>query len=80
MPEDVFDVVAEDPQEPHVAQHVHPAAVKKHGGEDIGEMKMVGDQAVGATKSFCEYGSSENSNRNTRMLITISKTVTTGLE
>src|ERR1035437_2754700 len=31
--QDVLDIVAEDPQEPHVAQHVQPTAVEEHGGE-----------------------------------------------
>ena len=29
----VLDVVAENPQEPHVADQVHPATVQKHAGE-----------------------------------------------
>ena len=31
----VFDVVAEQPQEPHVADQVHPAAVHEHRREDV---------------------------------------------
>src|SRR5207248_7945017 len=44
--QDVFDVVPKNPQEPHIAQHVHPAAVKKHGGKNGGEPEMIRDQAV----------------------------------
>ncbi len=29
----IFHVVPEDPEEPHVADEVKPAAVEKHGGE-----------------------------------------------
>ena len=33
MAENIFHVIAEYPQEQHVAQHVHPAGVQKHVGE-----------------------------------------------
>ena len=34
VPHRVLDVVAEDPQEPHVADQVHPAAVHEHRRDD----------------------------------------------
>ena len=34
MPHRVLDVVAEEPEEPHVADQVHPAAVQEHRGQD----------------------------------------------
>ena len=44
--QDVFDIVPEDPQKPHVAQHVHPTAVEEHGRQHVDEVKAVGSQAV----------------------------------
>ena len=32
--ETILDIVAEDPQEQHVAEQMHPAAVQEHRGED----------------------------------------------
>ena len=52
MAQDVLDVVAEDPQEPHVADQVQPAAVQEHGGHEgvqsaAGrDQPMSGDQVV----------------------------------
>ena len=31
----VFDVVAEEPEKPHVPEQVHPRAVQEHRGEDV---------------------------------------------
>src|ERR1019366_2337842 len=45
--QNVLDIVAEDPQEPHVAQHVHPTAVEEHGGEDTQEAELIRHQTVG---------------------------------
>ena len=33
--EPILDIVAEDPQEQHVAEEMHPAAMHEHGGEDL---------------------------------------------
>jgi hypothetical protein len=44
-PEAVFNIVAEDPQEQHVAEQMQPAAMHEHGGEDgryIG-VRMLGE-------------------------------------
>ena len=38
--QDVFHVVAEDPQEQHVPHHVQPAGVQEHGGEDVRQVEM----------------------------------------
>ncbi len=35
MAQNVFDIVPEDPQEPHISQHVQPAAVEEHGGQKM---------------------------------------------
>ena len=35
MAENVLDVVAVNPEEPHVPDQVHPAAMQKHGGKQI---------------------------------------------
>ena len=44
-PHRVLDVVAEDPQEPHVADQVHPAPVHEHRGEERDRTRPV-DPAV----------------------------------
>ncbi len=31
----VFDLGPKDPEEPHIADEVHPASVHEHGGEDV---------------------------------------------
>ena len=33
MPQAILDIIAENPQIPHVADQVHPTAVQKHGWE-----------------------------------------------
>ena len=42
----VLDVVAEDPQVPHVADHVRPAPVQEHRGDERRRAKMRRDDAV----------------------------------
>src|SRR5438445_1830404 len=37
-PHRVLDVVTEDPQEPHVADQVHPGAVQEHRGENVRDL------------------------------------------
>ncbi len=34
VPEIVLDIIAENPQRPHIEDQVQPRAVQKHGGED----------------------------------------------
>jgi hypothetical protein len=34
MSEAVFDIIAKDPQIPHVAEHVQPAGMQEHGREE----------------------------------------------
>src|SRR5207253_2359883 len=43
---DVFHVVAEYPQKPHVPDDVHPAAVQEHGGEQSRGVQAVWNQAI----------------------------------
>lgn len=45
-PHGVLNVRSEDPQEPHVADEVEPAAVQEHGGDEGGETQLVGDERV----------------------------------
>jgi hypothetical protein len=52
VPQNILDVVAEDPQEPHVPQHVHPTAVQKHGSQYVDEPKMIGNQPKGADEGI----------------------------
>ena len=42
VPHPVLDVVAEDPEEEHVADDVGPAGVHKHRGEDLQELPLPG--------------------------------------
>lgn len=44
--ERVFQVRAEDPEEPHVADDVHPAGVEEHVADQSGEADVVGYQRV----------------------------------
>ena len=50
----VFHVVAEDPEDPHVAQQMQPATVQKHGSEKrddlIQEAKLKGHLGSGVTR------------------------------
>ena len=39
MAEAVLDVVAEDPQEQHVAEEMQPAAMHEHGGENRDDVR-----------------------------------------
>jgi hypothetical protein len=50
--QNVLDVVAENPQEPHVAEHVQPAGMQKHGSENVGYREMVRYQTVGGNESI----------------------------
>src|ERR1039458_3351816 len=44
--QNVLHALPEYPQEQHIANHMNPVGVHKHGGKDIGEMKVGGPQAV----------------------------------
>ena len=46
-PELVFDVVAEDPEEQHVAEDVQDRAVQEHGEHDPEPHVLVGEDLVG---------------------------------
>ena len=46
--EAIFDVVAEDPQEEHVAEKVPPAGVQEHRREDAEHVEPRRDDAVDA--------------------------------
>ena len=42
----ILDVIAEDPQEPHIAEQMHPATVQEHVGEHRRPVAAVGDHAT----------------------------------
>ena len=50
VPEGVLDVVAEDPEEEHVAGDVEPAGVQEHRREDALVPGQVGHQDAGWTQ------------------------------
>ena len=50
--ENIFDVIAEDPEEPHVAQDMHPPAMQEHGCQQGEEAEVVRHQAIGSDKSI----------------------------
>ncbi len=54
---DVFDVVAEYPQEPHVAEDVQPAAVHEHRGKQrLGIADAVQTAAQGVAQGYAGAG------------------------
>src|ERR1700683_281892 len=48
MSEMVFDIAAENPQEPHIADDVEPSSVKKYGSEDRNERVQQGAGTIDA--------------------------------
>jgi len=78
--QNVLDVIPENPQEPHISEDVHPAAVKKHRGQNRGVLKVIRHQPVDTNESITGIIVQRESKRNTRILMTISSTVITGLE
>ena len=50
--ETIFDVVAENPEEPHVARDMREAAVDEHRGEHVHDREVGRHQAVGIDKGF----------------------------
>src|SRR5436190_13088267 len=46
MSQDVFYVVPENPQEPHVANDVQPPAVQEHRGDDRRRVETGGNQSI----------------------------------
>jgi hypothetical protein len=47
----VFDVIAENKQKPHVAQHMRPTAVQKHGIKNGGPLRHGIVQKMGRHKT-----------------------------
>ena len=45
MSKSIFDVVTEDPEEPHVAAEVQQPAMKKHGGDQAEKHDLVWESA-----------------------------------
>ena len=71
MSQDVLDVVAVDPQEPHIADQVHPAAMHEHGREQVHVLKPVRNDGIRAMKRFSSYGIQRHLVRNTSTLTTM---------
>ena len=44
--EDVFDIVAVDPEEPHIADEVQPSAMEEHASKDINPLEAAGYKAI----------------------------------
>ena len=69
MAEPILDIVAEDPQEQHVAEEMHPAAMHEHGGEDLHRAchgalgKLGGDECPLPDEGFAS-GELEQEHRN----------------
>ena len=78
MPEAIFDVVAEDPEEEHVAEEVPPAAVQEHRREDGEPVEPRRHDAVACKNCSSAASGSDCSKRNATLLRTMKATVKRG--
>ena len=58
--QNILDIVAEDPQEPHVAEHVHPTAVEEHGSEHAQKAQVIRHQAIDGDELVARIGLERN--------------------